>query len=302
MKTGRALIYSIMLSTLFFSACGGINTPSRDGKLQVIATTTIVADVVAQIGREYVQVTTLLPPGIDPHTFEPRPQDAAALADTQIIFASGAGLEEFLEPLLISADASKKLVDVSQGIELITFLENENKSSDPHTWMAPNNLLVWVDNIAAALSAADPDHAATYQANAETYAISLRDLDAWIRSEVEQIPPDDRKLVSDHAVFGYFAREYGFIQVGTITGSFSTNAAPSAQELAALEDVILSYGVGAIFVGDTVNQELATQVVMDTGVKLITIYHASLSDINGPAKNYLEMMRYNVTAIVEALK
>lgn len=302
MKTGRALIASIVLATLLLSACGGVNSPSDDGKLRVIATTTIVADVVAQIGLEYVQVTTLLPPGTDPHTFEPRPQDAAALADTQIIFASGAGLEEFLEPLLISVNASEKLVDVSQGIELITILENGDKSSDPHTWMSPKNLLVWVDNITAALSAADPDHVAAYQANAEIYAASLRELDAWIRSEVEHIPPDNRKLVSDHAVFGYFAREYGFTQAGTITGSFSTNAAPSARDLAALEDAIRSYGVRAVFIGETVNQELASQVATDTGVNLVTIYHASLSDINGPAKNYLEMMRYNVTAIVEALK
>ncbi len=295
------LIALAVLATLLLTACGGGNAGDTGDRLQVLATTSIVADVVVQVGGDYVEVTTLLPPGTDPHTFEPRPQDAAAIADAAIVFANGVGLEEFLQPLLESAGATDKLVEVSAGIELLAF-EEHHEGGDPHTWMDPNNVILWAENIAAALSAADPEHAADYQANAAAYIAELRDLDAWIRAEVAQVPAESRLLVTDHGVFSYFADEYGFTQVGTITGSFSTNASPSAQELAALEDDIRSFGVRAVFVGETANQSLAEQVAADTGIQIVVIYHASLTDDSGPVPSYLEFMRYNVSAIVEALK
>ncbi len=296
------LIALAVLATLLLTACGGGNAGDIGDRLQVLATTSIVADVVEQVGGDYVEVTTLLPLGTDPHTFEPRPQDAAAIADAAILFANGAGLEEFLQPLLESAGATDKLVEVSARIELLAFEEEHLEGGDPHTWMDPNNVILWAENIAAALSAADPEHAADYQANAAAYIAELRDLDAWIRSEVAQVPAESRLLVTDHGVFSYFADEYGFTQVGTITGSFSTNASPSARELAALEDDIRSFGVRAVFVGETANQSLAKQVAADTGIQIVILYHASLTDDSGPAPSYLEFMRYNVSAIVEALK
>lgn len=310
------LIALAVLATLLLTACGGGKAGDTGDRLQVMATTSIVANVVEQVGGDYVAVTTLLPPGTDPHTFVPRPQDAAAIADAAILFANGAGLEEFLQPLLESAGATDKLVEVSAGIELLAFEEHEHEGEeehageeeheheggDPHTWMDPNNVILWAENIAAALSAADPQHAADYQANAAAYIAELRDLDAWIRAEVAQVPAESRLLVTDHGVFSYFADEYGFTQVGTITGSFSTNASPSAQELAALEDDIRSFGVRAVFVGETANQSLAEQVAADTGIQIVIIYHASLTDDSGPVPSYLEFMRYNVNAIVNALK
>ncbi len=289
------------------SSCGSVTRTASTG-LNVLATTSIVADVVAQVGGKYVNLTTLLPVGTDPHEYAPRPQDVAALSDTQIVFANGAGLEEFLDPLLESAGATGKLVEVSAGIELLAFEEEhheegeEHEGGDPHTWMDPNNVLIWVDNIAAALAATDPAHAPDYQANAAAYAASLRDLDAWVRAQVDQVPPANRILVSDHAVLGYFAARYGFTQLGTITGSFSTEAAPSAQELAALEDEIVVSGAKAIFVTESSNQAMTDQVAQDTGIQAVWLYHASLTDATGPAPTYLDFVRYNVNAIVNALK
>ncbi len=294
-------IFQILASVviIFLSACGGTAAESG-GRLQVLATTSIVADVVSQVGGEYVDITTLMPVGADPHEYSPRPQDVVALSDADIIFASGAGLEGFLQPLLESADAVDKLVEVSIGVELLSLADEED--SDPHTWMDPNNVILWTETIAAALSAADLGHAADYQANAAAYAASLMELDAWIISEVAVVPVENRLLVSDHAVLGYFAVRYGFDQVGSITGSFSTEAAPSAQELAALEDEIHSLGVRAIFVTEPSNQSIADQIAQDTGIPAVWLYHASLTDSSGPAASYLEFMRYNVSAIVEALK
>ncbi len=292
----------VVLLLLTLSACGGGTPAATDGRLKVLATTTIVGDVVNQVGGTDIALTVLMPVGADPHDFQPRPQDAAALADAQIIFSSGAGLETFLQPLLDSTGATGKLVEVSVGITLLPLPGSNQPAGDPHTWMDPNNVITWTQNIAAALSAADPAHAADYQANAEAYAASLRDLDAWIRTEVAQVPPANRLLVSDHAVLGYFAAQYGFTQEGTITGSFSSEAAPSARELAALEDKIRQSGVRAVFVSEAVNQTLADQVAADTGIQSVWIYHATLTAPGGPAASYLEFMRYNVNAIVEALK
>lgn len=306
----RKLFLALAASGLALAACTA--SPALEaGKLNVVATTSIVADVVKQVGGEQVAVTMLLPLGADPHTFEPRPQDAAAIAKSDLVFANGAGLEEFLHPLLESAGAEEKLVEVSAGVELLDMDAHDaedrdeghaHEDGDPHTWMDPNNVIAWTENIAQALAQADPEHAAVYRVNAAAYAASLRELDAWIRSEVANIPPEKRLLVTDHGVFSYFATAYGFGQVGTLTGSFSTNAAPSARELAALQDEIQRLGVQAVFVGENANQSLARQVAADTGIQIVPLYHASLTGPDGPAPDYLAFMRYNVNAIVEALK
>jgi len=287
---------------LLLTSCGGGTPSANGGKVRVLATTSIVGDIVSQVGGDLISLTVLMPVGTDPHDFQPRPQDAAALTETQIIFSNGAGLEGFLQPMLQSSGATSKLVEVSAGITLLTLPGSNQSTSDPHTWMDPTNVIIWTQNIAAALSTADPAHAAKYQGNAETYDVLLRGLDAWIRSEVAQIPPQNRLLVADHAVLGYFAAQYGFTQEGTITGSFSSEAAPSARELAALEDRIHQSGVRAIFVSEAVNQTIADQIAADTGIKSVWIYHATLTASDGPAASYLEFMRYNVNAIVEALK
>ncbi|HEY5270153.1 MAG TPA: metal ABC transporter substrate-binding protein [Anaerolineales bacterium] len=298
----KTILLLVLLLVPSVSSCSGGTPAATGGKLRVLATTSIVGDVVSQVGGDFIALTILMPVGTDPHEFQPRPHDAAALTDTQIIFSNGAGLEGFLQPLLESTGATGKLVEVSAGITLLPLPGSNQSTGDPHTWMDPNNVIIWTQNIAAALSAADPAHSSGYQANAEAYAASLHDLDIWIRTEVAQIPPQNRLLVADHAVLGYFAAQYGFTQEGTITGSFSSEAAPSARELAALEDKIRSSGVRAVFVSEAVNQTLADQIATDTGVKSVWIYHATLTASGGPAASYLEFMRYNVKAIVEALK
>jgi manganese/iron transport system substrate-binding protein len=303
MRNRLLMILLVATFALSLASCGGASAVQNDGKLHVLATTSIVADVVAQVGGNYVDITTLMPVGTDPHDYSPRPQDAAALSNAEIIFSNGAGLESFLPPLLESTATQDRLVEVSAGIQLQPLPGSTDPTTgDPHTWMDPNNVIIWTQNISAALAKADPANASAYRANAVTYTASLQDLDAWIRTEVAQIPPANRILVSDHAVLGYFADRYGFIQAGTITGSFSSDASPSVQELAALEDRIRQDNIRAIFVTEASNQPLANQVAQDTGIQTVWLYHASLTDASGPAPTYLDFMRYNVTAIVNALK
>lgn len=304
----RKFIPVLVLVSLVLTACGG-TAPDVQAGLKVVASTTIVGDVVAQVGGGLIDLTVLFPTGADPHTFEPRPQDIAALSDAQVVIISGLGLEEALEPVL-EANVKGTIIHASDGIDVLAFDgevpeqdgEHAHESGDPHTWTDPNNVIVWTENIAAALSEADPSNADAYRTNADAYIASLRELDSWIRSEVAQIPVERRKLVTDHRALGYFADEYGFEQVGALVGAFSTNAAPSAQELAALEETIKLQNVTAVFVGNEVNPQLAEQVAQDTGTKLVYLYTGSLSEAGGEADSYLNFMRYNVNAIVGALK
>jgi len=302
MKTKFILITLLVIAMLLLSACGRGGTPAPSGKLRVLVTNSIVGDVVGQVGGDYITLSLLMPLGTDPHDYLPRPQDATALADAQIIFVNGAGLEASLQPLFDSTGATSKLVEVSDGITLLQLPGSNQSTGDPHTWMDPNNVLIWTQNILTALSTVDPAHATAYQANAKVYETSLCDLDTWIRSEVAQIPAQNRLLVSDHAVLSYFAVQYGFTQVGSITGSFSSEAAPSAKEVAALEEKIRQTGARAVFVSEAANQALADQVAADTGIRTVWIYHATLTAPGGSVPTYLDFMRYNVNAIVGTLK
>ncbi len=290
------------------SACTTSAGNGQSGKLHVVATTTIVGDVVRNVGGNAIQLDVLLPPGSDPHSFDPTPQDVAKVANADLIFANGAGLEAFLTPLLKNAGSQAQVVYVSDGIRLIRFQSNlpgEESGAgggDPHTWFDPQNVKIWVQNIEEALSARDLGNAKLYAANAQHYQQQLDELDGWIQAQVRQIPTNQRELVTDHEAFTYFAARYGFQQVGAIVPGYSTLAQPSAQELAALEDAIRKLGVKAVFVGETVNPNLAKRVAQDTGVKLVYLYTGALSDSSGPAGTYLDFMHYNVNQIVNGLK
>lgn len=314
-RTFRYFLWGVLV--LLLAACSPTEESftrqdAAGGKLQVVATTSIVADIVRQVGGELVEVTALLPPGTDPHSYEPTPQDIARVSEAQVVFANGAGLEEFLDQLIESAGAQEQVVHVSEGIDFIESgkaeehenegEEHEHEGADPHTWTDPNNVMIWVDNIQDNLSQVDPANAAVYQANASAYQSQLEELDAWIREQVKATPEADRKIVTDHQLFTYFADEYGFEQVGAIVPGYSTGAQPSAKELAELEDAIRELGVPVVLVGNTVNSALAERVAEDTGTKLVFIYTGSLSDPGGEADSYLAYIRHNVQAILEGLR
>lgn len=305
-------------------------------KLRVVASTNILGDVVQNVGGEAIELTVLLPVGADPHGYTATPEDLRTLSDAHVIFVVGEGIEESLEDVLENREGTSALVAVNTGIDLIDMAEAEHAAEgeheeagehaaeyehtegeahakdkegedhhhgvDPHTWTAVPNVIHWVETIEHTLSALDPANAATYVANAAAYTTELKNLDAEIASALAALPAASRKLVTDHETFGYFAARYDFELIGSVIPSFSTLAAPSAQELAALQEQITNEGVKAIFVGSTVNPDLAEQIAADVGVQVIPLYADSLSAPEGPAATYLELMRYNVNAISEALK
>jgi manganese/iron transport system substrate-binding protein len=243
-----------------------------------------------------------------------------------VLVVNGAGLEVFLDDLLQNAGRDKLVIEASAGLtsripselEPINDIhgpDEEDHADDedhegnghgeghPHFWLDPNHVIQYVANIRDGLSQADTQGASIYAENAELYTGQLRELDAWIREQVDQIPPERRLLVTNHESMGYYADRYGFRIVGTIIPSLSTAAAPSAQEMAALVDAIRETRAPAIFLETGANPRLAEQVVGETGVVLAPeLYSHSLTGPNGPAPNYIEMMKYNTRVIVEALK
>jgi ABC-type Zn uptake system ZnuABC Zn-binding protein ZnuA len=303
----RILAFAVILFLLV--ACQGQTDTSASGdRLQVIATTSIVGDIVQQIGGERIDLTVLLPTGTDPHGFQPSPRDLVSIQKADLIFANGAGLEEFLKPLIENSDTKAPVIYVSDGVELqkpdaqSELVPSEHTAGDPHTWFDPENVKIWVKNIEQALIEADPGGKSDYSNNAQVYTGKLDELDRWIQTQVAELPLDQRLLVTDHTSFTYFAKRYGFQQVGALIPAYSTLAESSAQQLASLEDAIQGLKLKAVFVSESTNPALAERVAQDTGIRLVRLYNGSLSQPDGPAATYLDFMRYNVRAIVDALK
>ena len=308
-QIGIIFVFFIMSAAL--TACATVG--SNPNLIQVVASTTMVGDVVKQIAGDKIELTVLYPVGSDPHTFEPRPQDVAAISNAQVIFLNGLELEHSLEPV-IESNAKVDVVEVSDGVEVRQFSEieqadplapaddHDHAAGDPHTWMDPNCVMIWVENVEKEFTKLDPQNAEYYHQNAQNYLAQLNELDAWIREEVDKIPASERKLVTDHENMGYFIQRYGFTLSGLVVDSLSTAASPSAQALSALQDVIKDQQVKAIFVGSTVNPALAQQIARDTGVELFTIKTESLGEPGSDTDTYLKYMKTLVTTIVNGLQ
>ena len=287
-----------LFAILFATACTPISL-SDSQTLNVVASSQIVGDVVRVIAGDLAEVTFLIPPGTDPHAYEPSPQDARMLAEADIVFINGLGLEEALQPLL--DEQAGKVVNVSEGVQPLELVEEVEAGEDPHVWMNPLNVKIWTDNIAQALGEADSANALAYSSNTQAYKAEVDELDAWAVEQIGQISEENRVLVTDHESFGYFADRYGFEIVGTLIPSYSTLSETSAGELAELEKAIQDLGVKAIFVGVSLNPSLAQRVAEDTGVLLVPVYTESLGGPDGLAPTYLAMIRFDVESIVAAL-
>ena len=347
-KRKKALWVSMIILVLVLAAACG-NSEERDqtnekGNIRVVVTTTFIGDVVENIAGDRVDMTGLLTPGQNPHSYQPSPMDMVAVSEADLILVNGFGLEEFLDELLEGTDTSAEVLAVSEGINALEgehHHDGENHDDhngeehddhdgeehddhdgeehddhdgedhddhmkgvmglDPHVWFDPNNVLVWAENIANALAEADPVNSEYYQGNLEKYQGQLIELDGWIRDQVDQIPADQRELVTDHSSLGYFADEYNLVQIGTVVPALTTEAETSGMELADLIDTIREHQTKAIFIGVDFDPNLAQRVADETGVELVPLYLGSLSD-GEPAGNYISFMRYNVSAIMEALR
>lgn len=282
----------ILMVTVVLVACSGGSTPD------VLTTTTILADITRNVVGDRFSVGSLLPIGSDPHSYQPVPQDATKIKESKVLVIHGAGYEGFLQPLLESAGGRENVIDVSKGTRLLS----SEQGNDPHLWFDPNNVIIYVDNIREGLTRFDPNGAEVYDANARAYIMHLQELDAWINGQVAQIPPKRRVLVTNHDALRYFADRYGFRVVGAVIPSFSSSSSPSAEQMADLIGQIKLYEVPAIFLDASDNPDLAQQIAAETGVMVVTDLHLESLTEGDPAGTYIDMMRHNVSRMVEALE
>ena len=277
-------------------------------KLRVVATTSIVGDVVAQVGGEAIELTTLIGPGQDPHTFEPAVGEMTAVADSHVILINGWDLEEGLIGDLGNVAQNTPLVPLSAGIKPLSIESNSGAvgAVDPHTWLDPHLVRDWVSNIEAVLSNLDPANAAVYERNGASYLTELNSLIEYADQQIESIPVDRRKLVTNHDSFGYFARAYDFEIVGLVIPAASTIAEPSSSDLVRLLNQMSAAEVCTIFVETTANVQLAETVAAELDscaeVQVISLFSGALGPVGSDAGSYLGMMRANIDAIVAGVK
>lgn len=289
------------------SACAPrLAAPTRaSGELRVLAVETFLADMTQNVAGDRLRVEALMPTGLDPHAFEPTPQDVRRVSESDVLIVNGGGVEAFITKLLQNAGGSAQVVTASAGLASRPLAPGEANAGegDPHFWLDPTRAVTYVENIRDALARADPAGATVYRANADVYITKLNALDAWIKLEVAAIPPGERKLVTDHDTFGYYADRYGFDVIGMLVPSTSTADSSTAQQLAALIDAIRASHVRAIFLENNSNPQLATQIARDTGARVVTgLFTHSLSEADGPAPTYLKMLEYDTRTIVDSLK
>ena len=298
----NSIIGLTVLSVLFLTSCGSA-PKSNDNTLRVLASTSVLADITQNIAGDRAQVELLLPIGADPHSYQAAPADVAKISDSDLLVLNGLEYEHFIETLLHAQRAGneKMIVEATAGLSPRKDAGNEH-GIDPHMWLDPNLVVTYVENIRDGLIQVDPEGTETYKSNADAYIAQLKDLDGWIVEQVNTIPAERRLLVTNHEAVGYFAERYGFEMAGSVIPSFSSNAAPSAQEIARLIDVIKKINAPAIFLDTADNNVLAQQIAGETSVMIVDDLHLESLTEGAPAATYIEMMKYNVSRIVEALK
>jgi zinc/manganese transport system substrate-binding protein len=290
------------LSALFVCAVCvlAVSTPAAAKTLNVVASFSILADVVKQVGGEHVTVTALVGPNGDPHVFEPSPNDAKLLKEADLVFISGEGLEGWFARLAKASGYEGTPVVVSQGIRMLTMDEGGETIIDPHVWNSPVNVDVWVANIEGALSSAEPGDAAEFKANAARYTQVLKDLDAYAKEKIDSVPKDRRKVLTSHDAFGYFARDYGVAFLSP--EGLSTETEPSAAAVGRIIDQIKKEHVTTYFFENSTDSRLVRQIARATGAKPGgELYVESLSGAEGPASTYAKLFRHNVDLMAKAM-
>jgi ABC-type Zn uptake system ZnuABC Zn-binding protein ZnuA/ABC-type Mn2+/Zn2+ transport system permease subunit len=272
------------------AGCGSSDTDS--GKLQVVATTPVVADFARQVGGDAVDVVQLLQPNSDPHAYEPRPSDVRHTADGKVVLESGVQLDHWMADVIEQSGAHPDVVDLSARLPV-------KLDDDPHWWHDPENAIAAVTAISTAFAHAEPDKTATFDANATAYIGRLQALQQRVRRCVDAVPAAQRKLVTDHDALDYWAHRYGVDVIGAVIPSQSTQAQPSAGEVADLVQTIRDQHVLAVFPESSVNPKLARTIARQTGAGIgDELYADTLGPEDSPGATYLQAERHNADAIV----
>jgi zinc/manganese transport system substrate-binding protein len=276
-----------------FAAAFPANAQNR---LNVVASFSILGDLVRNVGGDRVSVTTLVGPDSDPHVYEPTPSDAKKIADAKLVFVNGFGLEGWLPRLVQSAGDRASIVTVTAGLAPLKL----GSDADPHAWQSPLNAKTYVDNIRKALIAADPADAQVFRDNADAYLVKLDALDRHVRDAIAQIPDGRRKVISTHRAFGYFADAYGVEFIAPV--GVSTESEASARDIAGIITQIRAAKIPAVFLENISDPRLIRRISAETGVRVGgTLYSDSLTAEKGDSPTYIDMVRHNIKTLTSAL-
>jgi zinc/manganese transport system substrate-binding protein len=292
MQFRTLLVAALTLVTLVSGA-------AADGKVKVVASFSVMADLVRQVGGEHVEVSSLVGPNTDMHGFQPSPSDVKRLADAQLVVINGLGLEGWADRLVKSANYRGTLLVVSQGIRALP--GGQHGRYDPHAWQDVANVKVYAANIRDALAKADPARSADFQRAAADYLARLDTLEAEIRAAFDGIPQPQRRVITSHEAFTYYGDAYAieFLAAQGVGG----DTEPSAKEVAQLIRQIRREKVRAVFVENISGQRLMDRIARESGAVVGgTLYSDALSDASGPAASYLDMMWHNTRLIAAALR
>ena len=296
---------ALVLAASVMAACAGPSgssgsTIGDDGRIQVVTTSSVFADLVRNVGGDRVTVTSLVPKGLDVHTYQVTPADLRAVASADLFVMNGLGLDDWLEKTIRSAGTGAPLLKLGVDVPGVVLLPGDTpETQNPHLWMDVSNAILYANRIADALRTADPAHASDITASTAAYVQRLTDLDAWVRDQIAIIPEGDRRFVLFHDALPYFARAYGLTIVGVAVEAPGQD--PSAGEIAALIDRIRETGVKAIFSEAQFPTALVDQLARETGATVVAdLYDDTLGD--DPVTSYEALIRWDVEQLVAALR
>ncbi|EIG59411.1 MULTISPECIES: metal ABC transporter solute-binding protein, Zn/Mn family [Bradyrhizobium] len=265
-------------------------------QLKVVASFSILADFVRNVGGDRINLTTLVGADSDVHVYTPAPSDAKRIADAKLVIVNGLGLEGWLPRLVQSSGSKAQVITASAGIAPLKL----GSAADPHGWQSVPNAKIYVTDIANALAAADPDDAELFRAQAKAYLEKLETLDREVRDAVAKIPQERRKVISTHDAFGYFAAEYGVQFIAPL--GVSTETEPSARDIATIIGQIKAQKIPAVFLENISDDRLIRRIAAETGSKVGgTLISDGLTGEKGPAPTYIDMVRHNIKALTSAL-
>jgi len=308
MTTRRQILLAFSAAALAPAVTASRASAQAAAPMPVVATFSILADFVKQVGGDRIALTTLVAPGADAHVYSPTPADARALAAARLIFVNGLGFEGWVNRLIRSSGTKATIVTATAGIRPIRAEKSHGHShaghdhgeNDPHAWQSVSNAKVYVANVLSALSAADPAGKDTYEANAKAYTASLDALERDMRSGLGALPAERRKIITSHDAFRYFEQAYGVTFISP--RGLSTSAEPTPQAVGRIIRQIRAEKIPAVFLENISDQRLMKRIADETGARIGgTLHSDALTPAGGPATTYVEMMRYNLRQLTTAL-
>jgi zinc/manganese transport system substrate-binding protein len=268
-------------------------------KLQVVTSFSILADMTRQVGKDHIQITNMVGPDADAHTYEPTPDDAKALLKAKLIIKNGLGFEPWLDRLVISSETQAPVISASHGVIPRSLDEDGETVPDPHAWHNLANTELYIANITKALIAADPANTADYERNSQAYLKQVYALLAEAKAKLGSLPPGNRKIVTSHDAFGYLGQAYG-IEFMAPQG-LSTEREPSAAEVAALITQIRQAKVKAVFMENIKDARLLKQIADESGAQIGGTLYSDALAASGPASTFTGLFEYNLNTLYNAL-